>query len=81
MGNTAPRGFLLVVLLWFSPLVPAKEPAMRHPTEYHTVQIDGIKIFYREAPGYPNAAWLSVLVKHVRAPIRASQRSLPSDRA
>jgi pimeloyl-ACP methyl ester carboxylesterase len=46
--NPSGRLLLLVLLLW-SPLIYAKERYMPHETRYHTVQVDGLTIFYREA--------------------------------
>jgi pimeloyl-ACP methyl ester carboxylesterase len=38
-----------ILLFACSALVHAKEPSMPHETQYHTVQVEGLNIFYREA--------------------------------
>jgi hypothetical protein len=42
-------GFALVALLLWSPLLLAEEPSMPCQTQYRTVRVEGLNIFYREA--------------------------------
>src|SRR5579864_8349996 len=42
-------GLLTVLILSRNALAQSKESAMAQHTEYHTVKVDGLSIFYREA--------------------------------